>query len=287
MFFLFIGGLVALRYLPQQDQHGVVVYEKDTVLIPVQPSTKWLAYVTFSVNASGCCGNLYQVPCLQLKPHSTVYEFDPSDEDQVYCLNGKSQFNITWDHNSTGYLWLFKEYSLYLDAKINSAKYSNCDSSPKNALCVYLSPQNNTAILNITINSGTKYGGQYIYVYTIGMSSPSQILINRWFYNTSDYTSIKPRRLEYDNHVTFHLHNNFQPANFSSSTDDCFLLGVDKDAWCNHNHQEGYVTLYPVRRVDILFWPVLAATITLVILIVSSIVQCYIYISRKKRIFPV
>ena len=282
LLFLFTGVLITLLYLPLEHEYEVVVYDGDVVFIPFWLSTKWLANVTFSSN---CFGEVYQVPCLQLESYCMKLDFNPRSvaNDQIYLHNGESQFNITWNYDFAGYFWILKDNSQLLDAKANPSKYSsNCDSGPEtpsDSQCVYLSPHNST-VLNVTVNS--QHGGQYVYIYT-HQNVEMVIHVDRKVYNISNYTSKKP--LNSNNQVTFRLRDGFQPINFSSSTNDCFLFNSPENTPCYnfHNHQEGHVTVNPVRRLDIIFWPILAASLMLLVLIVALTIQCWICISKIRK----
>ena len=298
LFAVFVAGVVVLYFLPSVPPNfpnGTQLYKSSTVFVPISPSvkswTKWLTFFSFSINATACEGDIYEIPCNQLQPHLYSYDFNSGVPTFIYCLDG-SNFTITWNNSKDP---SENHTDIWVTSSYYDADHYRFDGPPDchspqadhpSSTCRRLTPENNSTV--VTTNASSRYDGQYYFLVThVHAIQSLHIHINQLYYNISDYPNPVDRGKVIGKSANSKapLHSTFQPTNFSIADNDCFLMHVDK-----HNCKElppntPILFIHSLKRYDAMFWPGLAAGLTLVALVCLLIIQTVVYLWRRNAFY--
>ena len=268
--------VILLYFFPQEKGTSVLVYRGDTVFLPLSLSIQWLKSITFSTNGP-CTGELYQVNCSTLKPrYNSSYntKYSPNPVDHLYCLNN-STFVFTLHNESVdsdGHVWLFTDYNLKQEVSKDSFKH-DCSNPPgQGTICRYLTAESNTTRITTT---GPSNEGQYYFVYRVSEDYIS-FYIERHFYNISDFNYTSKNTLNEKHPVTIEFYTGFEPTQFSTYPNQCFLYDVMEHCTATANTYQ-YVYVAASRREDVLLWPGVAAIATVVFILLSLITHVFTY----------
>ena len=268
--------VILLYFFPQEKGTSVLVYRGDTVFLPLSLSIQWLKSITFSTNGP-CTGELYQVNCSTLKPrYNSSYntKYSPNPVDHLYCLNN-STFVFTLRNesvDSVGYVWLFTDYNLMQEVSKDYFKH-DCSNPPEGTICHYLTAESNTTRITTT---GPSNEGQY---YFVGRVSEDYILfyIERYFYNISDFNYTSKNTLNEKHPVTVEFYTGFEPTQFSTYPNQCFLYDVMERCTATANTYQ-YVHVTASRREDVLLWPGVATIVAVALIPIALIIHAATYI---------
>lgn len=288
-----VGVLSYVPSVPSDLHNGTQLYKNRTVFVPISRSisswTKWLTYFSFSINATKCEGDLYEVPCNQLKRHLSSYDIDTSDIDFIYCLNNSS-FNVTWNSSSDAGdtfidFWITSNFNIALDYRFDTAP--NCSSPVPDhpqSTCRRLTPENSSAI--VVTNASSECDGQYYFLVNHAKESSSvRVHVNQFYYDISDYPNpVNKDRVGQVSDVKVPLRSTFQPTNFSIADNDCFIMHVNEDH-CHGDFPPNMLYVHSFRRGDVIFWPCLAAAVTLLVPVCVLVTHVAIFIWRRKMYF--
>ena len=277
---IFAITLIVLAFVPKGHETQVLIFQPDTVFIPLPPSSSLWKAVYLKTNAT-CKGTLYQPPCNQLQ-HSYNPNYLPSPLyskfDHIYCLNN-TVFTFNLKNSSpqttiaTEQVWVFTDYyqKIRYRNKMSNEKV-NCSQKPKEAFCREL--VNGTA--KIVINNLPKNVGQYYYV--LYNTVYVDFIISRYYYNSTDYSDYKIGEVNERTSFKVPLRDNFKPADIATP-DVCLLFQVEL---CSPSYQYHYVYVTPEKRQDLLIWVGSISLLFLLISIILFVIQVIVYCVRKK-----
>ena len=290
--------VILLYFFPQEKGTSVLVYRGDTVFLPLSLSIQWLK----SITNGPCTGELYQVNCSTLKPrYNSSYntKYSPNQVDHLYCLNNSTFVFILHNESvdSVGYVWSFTDYDLKQEVSKDYFKH-DCSNPPEGTICRYLTAESNTTRITTT---GPSNEGQYYFVYRVS-EDYIPFYIERYFYNISDFNYIITRVLSWNipiqrlvqlilsitvastskktlnekHPVTIEFYTGFEPTQFSTYPNQCFLYDVMERCTATANTYQ-YVYVAASRREDVLLWPGMAAIATVVFILLSLITHVFTY----------
>lgn len=276
-----IAVLVLLYFIPKEHNTKVLVYQGDTVFLPMSFSSLWVKTVEFSTNGP-CTGELYQVACSNLtRRYNPAYYTTntPNQVNHIYSLNN-STFVFTLESksvNSDGRVWLFTDYELEQKVNKDYSKY-DCDNPPGDTVCRCLTAKANTTRIT---TDGPSDEGRYYFVDRKAEDYIS-FYIERYYYNVSDFdnhTSIISK-LNTEHTVKVDFHTQFDPTDFSTSN-SCFLYDVKRQCSATADTYQ-YVYMTVSRREDILLWPGLVVLLVVIAFLIAFLAHAGTYRYYRK-----
>ena len=260
--------MVLLHYIPNAEMQSVVIHQTDTIIVPLNPSSKWLESVSFQTS-DNCLGDLYKIPCDKLQPlRNSSYQStggNDNSRDYIYCIDGSS-FTWTLTQETLTYdveIWLFESFS---EANTCRNGVSNLDCS-KYPMCGVMN--NTKRVVTLKPAKIDPQHGHFFFVCTttiVGQNTfvGTELVIDRYYYNTSVYDEdYKLATISSSRPYVSALKGNFDAAHTVSSSDDCFLFNTTD---CDGSKHNGSLVVIPVRSNDVLFWPGLVGAFFLLLL---------------------
>ena len=253
-------------------------------MIPLRPSSFWFHSVTLQTDSKDRCSvGAVVVPCPELKP-----KYTPAlGENQMYLAEGSTvYFHINLansSHLSSHYrLWVFKSYEHYSAALFSSEPFDGvaCRNPWHGDWCREVE-SNTPPFLSYNITQR-----DYYYV---ACQPDGQICLDlryKWsylqgYYDIHDYTTNREYySIQYAEPSTIQIREFFQ----FNLTEQCLLVSSTHANinTCRHGLSSDLVVGNIVKRSDLLLFPLLVVTLSLLLLIIS-LSRCFRLLWRRRR----
>ncbi len=259
LMFALVTLTIALAFIPISAKVSTIAQSSTIVVLPQPSRLSWHSKLCVEIDGP-CAGELYHLPCDQIKVDYKINHSTRGVFDFIYCLGNSSFLFI---HNEPDAADAFVSSDNELASSDFFDKY-NCSNAPSDVdptHCIHFDREENPASKNVTMQL-SRYSGEY---YFVRRSSPSiYFRINR--YTIAYHESYKQKyfkgKLTKDEPRCFDLQAPFHPWSFDVN-EQCLLLNVSgHNCYGSSLH---HVDVTPEKRRDILVWPSIVLLLVVVV----------------------
>ena len=275
---LLVTLTIVLAFVPIPAKVSTIAQSKTIVVLPQPSHLSWFNKLCVEIDGP-CAGELYHLPCDQIKMDYTANHSTQGVTDFIYCL-GNSSF--LFFHNEPDSADAFVSSNHELASSDFFDKYGNCSNAPSDVApkhCIHFDPEENPALKNVTMQL-SRYFGEYYFV----RESHSSIIFRINRYTIAYHESYKQKyfkgKLTKDEPRCFDLQTSFHPWSFNVS-EQCLLLNVSEHNCYGAPPQN--VVVKPEKRRDILVWPSIAIVLVVVVEILILLGQRLRFRNKMKE----